>query len=267
MEKGALIGKGRTADVYAWGEECVLKLFADFIPVQLVEQEYRVARAAHANGLPVPAVEGLVESEGRHGIVFERLDGPSMLAEIARQPWKLVSFARQLAELHAQIHACPGAAEIPAQRQMLENAICDAEGLSQARLEKTLATLGQLPDGSSFCHGDFHPDNILMTARGPFVIDWMKGTRGNPCADVCCSTILLRTGGLPRGVPFHIRVLLKTLRMALETSYVHRYMQVRSATRQQITTWQLPLMAARLREVKRYPDEKQQLLDWIEAHA
>ena len=38
---------------------------------------------------------------------------------------------------------------------------------------KLLAWLDTLPDGQRFCHGDYHPGNVILTKAGPIVIDWM----------------------------------------------------------------------------------------------
>ena len=99
--KGELIGKGLTAQVYGWGQGRVLKLFESWRPEEKVERELRATRAVHAAGLPAPAVYEIVEVEARQGIVFERIDGPSMFEQVIARPWRLFAAARQLAELHA----------------------------------------------------------------------------------------------------------------------------------------------------------------------
>ena len=267
MEKDALIGKGRTADVYAWGEGCILKLYQDWLPASAVEREYTVTRAARAAGVPVPATYELVELEGRHGIVFERIQGISLLAELQTKPWKLFAVARQLGELHAQIHDNQAPVELPAQRQQIENGIEAAQDLVEADKQAMRSYLRQLPEGESLCHGDFHPDNILLTARGPIIIDWMTGTRGNPLADVARTSLLFQTAEMPPSMPGHIRLLINISRTLLHTIYLHRYLQLRPAGRQQIDRWRLPLIAARLFEVEDYPQEKRLLLAWLKAQS
>ena len=64
-EKGKLIGKGFTAQVYAWGDGRVLKLFESWRPAAKVEREFTITRAVHAAGLPVPAAHELVEVHRR----------------------------------------------------------------------------------------------------------------------------------------------------------------------------------------------------------
>ena len=91
MEKGALIGAGRTADVYAWGDGHVLKLYQDWMPAIAIEREFAITRLARESGLPVPAAEELLQVEGRLGIVFERILGISLLKILSGRPWELIS--------------------------------------------------------------------------------------------------------------------------------------------------------------------------------
>ncbi len=63
-----------------------------------------MAQVVYEAGLPTPAAGDTVEVEGRLGIVYERVDGPSMLEEVTRHPWMLPSVARQFADLHLAMH-------------------------------------------------------------------------------------------------------------------------------------------------------------------
>lgn len=56
-------------------------------------------RRAEAAGVPVPHVLE-VHSDG---LVLERIDGPTMLDEIERQPWRFAGHARELGRLHRRI--------------------------------------------------------------------------------------------------------------------------------------------------------------------
>lgn len=264
MQKGARIGQGRTAEVYAWGDDQILKLYQSHMPGHLVEQEFRVTLAAQAAGLPVPAVDRLVEVDGRCGIVFERLEGPSMLKDLTAHPWKWIALASQLGQLHAQIHRSSMPPELPSQYQQIENGIEAAADIPESIKEASRACLAALPAGEALCHGDFHPDNILLTARGPVIIDWMTGTRGHPLADVCRTLLLFQTSALPPGVPLPMRLMVNASRALIQAVYLNRYLKIHPASRQQINAWQLPLMAARLREVEQYPHEKQLLLARIQ---
>jgi hypothetical protein len=93
-----LVGKGFTSEIYALGKKRVLKLFHPWIAESTVEREFRTTRAIHAAGLPAPATHEKIHIEGRNGIIFEHIDGPSMLTQVQARPWTLFRAVRQLAE-------------------------------------------------------------------------------------------------------------------------------------------------------------------------
>ena len=259
-EKGPMIARGRTAEIFLWKDNQVLKLFLDWCPAHWIEEEARGTQAVHKVGLPVPAVEGIVEVEGRLGIVLERVEGPSMLGLLTSKPWKLFRLARVLAELHAEMHSRE-VPELPSQRRGLERAIQREDVLPVNTKEVVLKALEKLPNGSAVCHGDFHPDNIIMSSRGPIIIDWMAVKQGNPLADVARTSLLFQTAEVP---PFIAgRWLINWVRGLSHSTYLKRYLQLRPASREQIAAWQLPVAAARLAE--NIPGEKDRLLALIEA--
>jgi len=258
MSIGPRLGHGRTAELFAWGDDQVLKLFHAGVPRARAEHEAGVSRAVHEAGVASPAVGGIVEVSGRPGIIYERISGPSMLEAVSARPWRLLRLARLLAELQAGMHACL-APELPLQRQRLRDRIGGTALLTAAGREAALRALEQLPTGSALCHGDFHPDNILLSPRGPVVIDWPDATQGHPLADVARSSLLLRLGAPPAG---RASRLLLAARRWFHHLYLRRYLELRPASRQELAAWQLPVAAARLSE--RIPEEQAEVLAIVE---
>jgi aminoglycoside phosphotransferase (APT) family kinase protein len=176
------------------------------------------------------------------------------------KPWKIFTLASQLSELHVQIHERRASVELPAQREQIIDNIEAAKDIEDSEKQALHDYLMQLPEGDSLCHGDFHPDNILISARGPVIIDWLTGTRGHPLGDVARTLLIIQTAGLPPDTPKHVRMMINISRAILREKYINRYLQLRPAERKQIDQWRLPLTAARLREVEDYPKEKRLLL-------
>ena len=54
MQKSPLLAEGRTAEVYAWGEDKVLKLYRSGFPPGDAEYEYHKALASQKTGFAVP---------------------------------------------------------------------------------------------------------------------------------------------------------------------------------------------------------------------
>ena len=242
--KGSLIGQGRPAEVFAWGDAQVLKLYRVGWSPDEVDREARLMQMAHTAGLPVPAVAQVMEVDGRTGIVCERIEGLSMQKTIEANPIAGARLAPQLAELHARVHALR-TLDLPSQRQRLESQIRAARVLPEPARRRALHTLAERPDGDALCHGDFHPDNILLTRRGPIIIDWFTATRGNPLADVVNTRLLLRYG-VPQGKP--LSRFMEWGRRGFQWQYTRRYLQLRPGFGAEIAAWELPVLAAKLNE-------------------
>jgi len=258
--KGPRIARGRTAEIFLWENSRILKLFLEGFPARLVEYEARVTGAAHTAGLPVPAVEGVVELDGRTGIVFERLDGTTIDGPKLVMPWILARYARISAELHVAMHSC----ELPeaiSQRERLEQDIRKAPGLPADTREAVLKVLQQLPDGNALCHNDFHPGNVIISSRGPIIIDWMTATRSNPLADIARTSLLLRIS-TRAGVGALERRISNLGGSRFYSVYQRKYLELRPVSPRQISAW-LPVMAA-ARLAEPIPEERQRLLALIE---
>jgi tRNA A-37 threonylcarbamoyl transferase component Bud32 len=98
---------------------------------------------AAAHGYPVPEVFEI----GQNALVLERIEGATMLDDLWRRPWRLSAHAGTLARLHRQLH------------EMLAPA--------------------DLGDGR-LLHMDLHPENVMLSPRGPVVIDWTNARAGDP---------------------------------------------------------------------------------------
>jgi aminoglycoside phosphotransferase (APT) family kinase protein len=256
LDEAQRIGVGRTAEVFAWGEGRVLKLFRDWVPPGWVDHEHRLARAVHGAGLPAPEVFELEAHAGRRGYVMERVSGPSLLQELQRRPWRLLWVAQQLGALHARIHACrvPG---LPALTARLRDTMARAE-LSGAERARAEAALAAMPEGDALCHGDFHPDNVILTAHGPVVIDWSEASTGHPLADVVRSALMLRLSAPPEE---RLSLGLRLGRAALHAGYLRRYLRETRTPRAALAPFQLPVAAARLGQD--IPEEKPALQAFI----
>lgn len=74
-----MVGVGNTAEVFEFCDGKVCKLFKQSYPKDSVEREFRNAKEVQRLGLPVPKVFKIVKIDGRTGIVYEKIDGKSML--------------------------------------------------------------------------------------------------------------------------------------------------------------------------------------------
>lgn len=234
------LARGRTADIHPWQKGTVLKLFHDWYSLDDIQYEAKIARAVQSGGLPAPRVGDLIQVNGHHGLIYERVDGGSMLAGLRQKPWQIFHYARRLAALHARLHEISIEIDLPSQRQVLVKKIQQVNALTPAVRSAILDRLDQLPDGRQICHGDFHFDNVLLTVRGEMIIDWTDATLGNPLADVARTTILVM--GAAASGQVSGRLANGMIRL-FQQVYLRQYFHLRPGGQEEYRLW-LPIMAA-----------------------
>jgi aminoglycoside phosphotransferase (APT) family kinase protein len=252
------LAAGRTAEVYPWGEGLILKLFHPDRSEAEARTELEKSRAVQLTGLPVPVSQGVASVAGRHGILMERINGIPLTQSLRRRPWTLPGAARELALLQFRIHS-QQAAGLPSLHERLQQRIERSDALPAELRVTMLERLDALPRGTALCHGDFHPDNVLVTADGPVIIDWMDATSGHPLADAARTSLLLRLGALPEGTAG--RLLITAARPLLHLVWLKHYLRQSGATRAGIAAWLAVIAAARLAEA--IPGERAALLSII----
>jgi len=157
MAEPRLIAEGRASEIFDLGGDRVLRRFkAGGNP----EREALVMRHARAHGYAVPEVFEVAADS----LVLERIDGPTMLDAVLADPSLLDEHARVLAGLHEELHRI----EAP----------------------QRLTAVG---DGDRLLHLDLHPENVILSASGPVVIDWANARRGAPPLDVAQTWVILTT--------------------------------------------------------------------------
>lgn len=229
-----------TGNLYAWGKGQILKLYGDDAPADWVEQLRRVERALYKAGLPVPKVGEIIEIDGHLGQVYERIEGDPIAKDLLgvpeADPDTIVQLAHVFAQTHAKIHTCGHIPELPSQRQTLATVIRRIAVLPPDLKEAILKALDEMPKGDRLCHGDFHPYNVLMSPRGPIVIDWNNAHIGNPLEDVARSTLILSGASISQPSS-------RSRIDQFNQAYLEHYFKLRPGDQEQLVAWQ-PIVAA-----------------------
>lgn len=141
---------GRDADVYSIDDEWVLRRYRNGHPVR---DEAEFMRWVGKHGYPVPVV-GRVDGPD---MVIQRLTGPTLAEAAIAGDVGPVELGEMHAELHRRLHAIPA------------------------------------PSGAKdhvVMHGDLHPENVMLTADGPVVIDWRNAEEGPAEFDIAMTAII-----------------------------------------------------------------------------
>jgi aminoglycoside phosphotransferase (APT) family kinase protein len=185
---GEVIASGRDGDIYEYGPGLVLRRTRDG---RVIEPEARVIAYAEARGYPVPHVHDVLA--GGTEIVMERLDGPMMMDVMIRKPWTISANANLLADLHDRLHEMPAPPWV-------------------TRLDG---------EDDRLLHLDLHPMNVMLTSRGPVVIDWTNAAAGDPLSDVGLTYVLMTCAVGP--MPGWANRLLGPPREWMTNRFVRRY--------------------------------------------
>lgn len=156
MRIGQLLGSGRNADVYELDETWVLRRYRDGMDAS---PELPVMSYLSASGYPVPRLGPQPPSAGPGDLVLQHLHGPTMLKSLLSGAVGAEEGAALLAGLLADLHTVP-------------------------------ARLSPNPE-DRVLHLDLHPDNVMLTADGPVVIDWSNTEEGPPALDRAMSALIL----------------------------------------------------------------------------
>ncbi len=216
VERGELLGQGATCRVYSWGEDQVVKVFRrafDYLAPIEVER----VTAVHEAGAPTPAVHGLVSLEGRVGIVFDRIRGPSLLDELVARRLTRADVGQRTAEVHIAVQEL-AATKLPQLADILRE-----------------RGIGGMPVGETVFHGDFHPGNILLQDGRPFVIDWSGAHAAPAAADIATAALAIGYRGLSTGHGDLERV--HRARLKLRDAYLDAYRAVCPAVFSDFPRW------------------------------
>ncbi len=189
---GEKLGEGAFSDVYAWAPGQVLKLFKPGTRQRTASHEARMIRAAFAAGMPAPEVFGEVTLDGRFGIVLTRLDGPTLrhLSRFGAMTPREVGAI--LATLAMTVHKTPPPAAVLSLHDWMYHSLRGAgDRIPQHIATGILALIERLPPGDGLCHCDLHPGNVVMTADGPRLVDWIGVVRAPAALDLAVCHVQL----------------------------------------------------------------------------
>lgn len=126
------------------------------------EREAEFMTLALRHGFPVPRIDEVRAD----GLVLEYVDGPTMAEDARGRPWRFADHARTLARLHDELHRITAHGE------------------------------------QVVLHLDLHWKNVLMSRRGPVVIDWANADAGDAALDPALTWVILMTSAGRSGRAF-----------------------------------------------------------------
>lgn len=162
MDGPILLASGRDADVFAVDDLRVLRRSRTGCEAG---SEVAVMTHVAAAGFAVPAVYEVCGPD----LIMERLYGPTMLSALIDEEIKIPDAAAILAELHLGLHQISARVSDDPRVRIL--------------------------------HLDLHPDNVVLSSRGPVVIDWRNSAEGAADLDVALSAVIIAGAAIDQRHP------------------------------------------------------------------
>jgi aminoglycoside phosphotransferase (APT) family kinase protein len=116
----------------------------------------------------------------------------------------------------------------------------------EASLAAALDLLDERTSTPHLCHGDLHPSNVIVSNRGPVLVDWFDASRGDRVSDVARSSLTLLAEG--EATPSHLPGSDPGTLAALTRAYLSRLRESLDISPGLLSRWQAINAAARLAE-------------------
>ena len=184
-----LLAEGGQAKIYLFSDDKVLRVPQRKMDYERIEYEFKVYREIQ-DRIPVPQVFELLKIDGVPSIVMERVKGMSLAKASSHSLLKMVRLPRVLATLHSRVFRVALGEGLVTCHQKASFCIRNSETLDAPMKDRLLHLLGGLAHGNTLCHGDFHPENILIDGKAT-IIDWSAATVGSKLFDIANTYLLM----------------------------------------------------------------------------
>ena len=254
-----------------WTGPLILRLQGDHQDPRRSLREQAAQNAVADLGYPTPRVLDACADPGVLGggfLVMERAAGRPMLDA------QRTGVARALVELQSRLHDLPAEPFLRAVDTVGGRALSTFDGLFahlaaragrrahdglRAPMDWLLAHRPAEPARPAICHGDFHPQNVLMSAGAvTAVLDWPNAIVADPAYDIAATRIIV--GLVPMAlssVPAALRGVAHVVRVVMLRRYlagmlgrraiapdVLAYYEAAACMRQLVRIWEARLDAA-----------------------
>ncbi len=243
MNMDRVIAARNHKTVYRDGDLAV-KLFDETVCKTDVLNEALGQARAEETGLRVPTLREVTLHEGKWAIVSDFIPGKTLARLMQENPDRYDEYLNRFVDLQLEVQAHTSPLLTKLKDKM--NRKISLSGLDATTRYELHARLEGMPKHNKLCHGDFNPQNIIITPDDEaYILDWSHVTQGNASADAARTYLLFRLAGED----------------AHAEAYLHLFCQKSDTARQYVEKW-IPIVAAS-QSVKGRPEERELLLQWV----
>ena len=186
VEECDLVGRGANGEVYRLKDETIVKVFFPGEDLNNVKKEAEIAHVVFELGLPVviPYDTVLIEG-GRYGNVYEVLGSKTLSETIEAEPENFDRWITEYVDLYRMVHETDGSGKaLPSSKDLYRRYLSESAGwYSKEEMDQLLRLLESIPDRNTLIHGDYHPNNIMISDGELIMIDLGDFSTGHPVFD------------------------------------------------------------------------------------
>ncbi|MGN0855379.1 MAG: phosphotransferase family protein [Kiritimatiellia bacterium] len=204
----------RTAKVILKDKDTVLKVFGPSYKVSAILNEAMNEARAAETGLPVAKVLEVMKIRDHWAIRREFIEGETLADVMAKDRKNLAKYLRQFVEIQCAIFK-KTSERMGNLVEKLDKQI-SASPLDRVTRYDLHMKLLSYTRGTSLCHGDFNPTNVILTPKGEWrVIDWAHVRLGDPLADVARTYLLFWLSGHVAAAEKYMALMCEALKVKL----------------------------------------------------
>lgn len=240
-----LISQNATKSVYRDGDKAIKVFCKGFPKAEVLNEALISARIEAIGGINIPSTLAVsVDEDGCWSITKDFVEGKTLKQLMDENPDKLDEYLDKMVDLQLTIHSktCPLLNKL---KDKMARQISEIEELNAVNRYDLLTRLDSTPKHVKLCHGDFQPDNIIVTDDGTmYVLDWVHATQGNASADVARTYLLFCLENEEKA-----------------EKYMDLFCEKTGTDKRYVQQW-LPLVAA-AQLTKKRPEEAELLHQWV----
>lgn len=220
-----LIGFGRTSEVLEYDQGKAVKLFYEKFN-HIADYEFNIAKEVSRIYEECPVCYETVEIDGRKGIVYELITGVILNDVFLQNPLQILNLLRIMGDTHSRMNTIR-TERLTNSKELFVKKINRSSHISEKEKAIIMEFLSGTDD-TCLCHGDFHPENLIVTAKRKFkVIDWTNAYSGTGLSDAARTYYLLKYGKSPAKKPIPVILLEVLLRPLFARTYLNAYFKNR----------------------------------------
>jgi len=184
MELKKLISDGDKVQVYECDGNAV-KVFKDpHEPKSVILYEALTHTRVEETGYPrIPTLQEVRNIDGKWAVSYQFIKGKTLADLLRDEPEKADEHLSLMADLQIEINSCRSA-KLSRLKDYLKRSIDTLDVIDDVKKYELLTKLEAMPKHVKLCHGDFTPENIIVSDDGVYVVDWLKAKQGNASADI-----------------------------------------------------------------------------------